>query len=248
MPTSPCALVLLVARAAVAVVRGEPHPDSSVNASSSWLPSPFGRTKRRFTQDKLIDAGDLNLAAGGGPIAAWLDWNRDQHVDLVRLSADQRSLAVHLWDSAQFQYDTDAAARVDSDLKVIKSVVPGDYNFDGKIDLLVLGSLKGGGGGGWWGGGDDDDEDRTEMRIHLQQPDGSIGPAIPIDDAASLAHPIPFDGTGDMRTDLIGFSSSSHTSAAASGEGGLRMWRNVYDPANKNNNGNETSSSSLFSL
>ena len=246
MPTSPCAPLLLVLPvvallAAVPVVRGEPHPNAS---SSSWLlPAPFA-SKRRFTQDKLIDAGDLNLAPTvGGPIAAWLDWNGDQHVDLVRLSADQRSLAVHLWDSAQFQFgSSEAAARLETDLRVIKSVVPGDYNFDGKIDLLLLGSLH---TGGWWGG-DDDQEDRTEMRVHLQQPDGSIGPAIRITDAASLAHPIPFDGTGDMRTDLIGFARASGKEEPDV----LQMWRNVFDPANNDGNGNdnENSSSSLFSL
>jgi integrin alpha FG-GAP repeat containing protein 1 len=242
MPTSPCSASLLLVLPLLAllavVVRGEPHNASS---SSSWLlPAPFA-SKRRFTHEKLINAGDLNLApqgggGGGGPIAAWLDWNGDQHLDLVRLSADQRSLAVHLWDSVRFQYNQ--GPHLESDLKVIKSVVPGDYNFDGKIDLLVLGSL---GTGGWWGG-DDDDEDRTEMRIHLQQPDGSIGPAIPIADdnmKASLAHPIPFDGTGDMRTDLIGFARTSEE--ADEQEDVLRMWRNVYDPANGNG-------SSLFSL
>lgn len=239
MPTSPCALALLLVAllAAVTVVRGEPP-----NTSSWLLPAPFA-SKRRFTQDKLIDAGDLNLApTAGGPIAAWLDWNGDQHVDLVRLSADQRSLAVHLWDSAQFQFNSEAVQRLESDLRVIKSVVPGDYNFDGKIDLLLLGSLHT--GGGWWGGDDDDQEDRTEMRVHLQQPDGSIGPAIRITDAASLAHPIPFDGTGDMRTDVIGFARASGKEEPDV----LRMWRNVVDPANNDGNGNETDSSSLFSL
>ncbi|GAA5978759.1 hypothetical protein JCM10908_004473 [Rhodotorula pacifica] len=201
----------------------------AVTAASSWLPtwSPFhpgGGSSRRFTEEKLLDAGSLNLPTNQGLVAAWVDWNGDQHLDLVLLSSDQRSLSVHLWNRKQFRFlepREGSELRTPSDF-VITNVVPGDYDFDGRIDLLVMGGKN---PGGWWG-----EDETTEMRVYLQQPDGSFGEAIEVD-AATLAQPIPLDGNGDMRTDLLGYSAADPKR--------LQMWRNSYSTSN---------TSSAFSL
>ncbi|GAA5883402.1 hypothetical protein JCM3774_004150, partial [Rhodotorula dairenensis] len=211
---------------------------SVVPSSSCWslLPTGWGegwgwgtsRGARRFTDENLIDAGSLELPtdAAAGTVAAWLDWDGDQHLDLVLLAADQRSFAIHTWDRAHFRFRSTAAASSDF---VITNVVPGDFDFDGRIDLLVMGGKNpgGGGGGGWWGGGAEQD-DTTEMRIHLQQPNGTLGEPIMVD-PATLAQPIPFDGDGDMRTDLLGFSHADPNR--------LQMWQNSFPPGGGGENG-----------
>lgn len=52
------------------------------------------------------------------------------------------------------------------------NLVPGDWNYDGKLDLLVMGSRN---TGGWWGGNGKGKEEELEMFVYLQQGDGSFG-------------------------------------------------------------------------
>lgn len=153
-------------------------PRASSASSLGWLfPTGWGTSSaRRFTDEKLIDAGPLDVPgdadpAAAGTVAAWLDWNGDQHLDLVLLAADQRSFAIHTWDRTRFRFEPPSTAPAPAPRSdfVITNVVPGDYDFDGKIDLLVMGSKNP--AGGWWGKQDD----ATEMRIYLQQPDGTLG-------------------------------------------------------------------------
>jgi integrin alpha FG-GAP repeat containing protein 1 len=216
---------------------------SSRLVNAGWFPT----TKQRFVEEHLIDAGNLGLPKQAGLVAAFGDFNADQLLDLVLLSSDQRSLAVWEWDrkAYEFKEKTETRIRTKSDF-VVTNVVPGDFDYDGKLDLLVMGGKN---PGGWWG-----NDETTEMQVYLQQPDGSfcascfpfsfleVGPLtrlpFPLStaepypvDASTLPQVMPLDATGDMRTDLLGFAADSKTVP--------RLWTNSWESSNK---------TSLFSL
>lgn len=123
--------------------------------------------EQRYTEEKLVDAGSLGLPSTG-LVAAFADWNADGLVDLVHLGADQRSLAFYTWDRRKYTWTeaTNARIRTHSDF-VVTNVVPGDFDHDGRVDLLVVGGKN---PGGWWGS-----DQETDMQVYLQQPDGSFG-------------------------------------------------------------------------
>lgn len=132
-------------------------------ASASWFPSP----KQRFVEEHLIDAQQLGLPKSSSLVAAFGDYNADQLTDLFLLSSDQRSLSVWLWDrkAYAFKEKVETRIRTKSDF-VITNVVPGDFNYDGKLDVLLMGGKN---PGGWWG-----NDEETEMLVYLQQPNGSF--------------------------------------------------------------------------
>ncbi|GAA6012102.1 hypothetical protein JCM11491_001751 [Sporobolomyces phaffii] len=166
----------------------------------SWFPATPAH-RQRFTPEKLVDLGALGLPETG-LVAAWGDFDSDQFLDLFHLAYDQRALSVYTWDRTAYEWREHAPARIKtrSDF-VVTNVVPGDYNRDGRLDVLLMGERH----PGWAGqrGG------TTEMLVYLQSPEGGTF-AEPISlDAAALPQPIPLDATGMMTTSLLGFSPSS---------------------------------------
>lgn len=88
-------------------------------------------------------------------------------MDLFYLSSDQRSLSVYIWDRVAYQWKEKVETRIrtTSDF-VIANVVPGDFDYDGKLDVLLMGSKN---PGGWWGS-----DETLEMQVYLQETDGSF--------------------------------------------------------------------------
>lgn len=130
--------------------------------ATAWFPGQ----QQRFVEEKLIDTGALGLP-NDGLVAAFADFNADQLLDLFYLSADQRSLTLYTWDRTAYRWTEQAKARIrtKSDF-IITNVVPGDYNYDGRLDVLLMGGKN---PGGWWG-----EDETVEMQVYLQQSDGSF--------------------------------------------------------------------------
>lgn len=155
-----------------------------VALGASWLiPSAhawFPGVEQRFVDEKLIDTGSNGLP-NTGLVAAFGDYNADQLLDLFYLSSDQRSLVVYMWNRSAYSWQEKPATsiRTSSDF-IIVNVVPGDYNYDGRLDVLLMGSKNPNG----WGWGD---KDTLEMQVYLQQPDGSYGEPRPLPGRASVA-------------------------------------------------------------
>ena len=125
----------------------------------------FG-VEQRFKEERLIATGSLGLPANG-LVVAFGDFNSDQLLDLFFLSADQRTLSVFTWDRPAYAFKERESARIrtNSDF-IITNVVPGDFDYDGKLDLLLMGAKN---PGGWWG------EDGTvDMQLYLQRTDGTF--------------------------------------------------------------------------
>lgn len=137
---------------------------------SSWTPAVRALFpslgQQRFVEEKLIDTGS-NGVPNTGIVAAFGDYNADQLLDLFYLSSDQRSLVVYTWDRTAYAWKQrpETAIRTKSDF-IIVNVVPGDFNYDGRLDVLLMGSKNPGG----WGWGDDE---TLDMQVYLQQPDGN---------------------------------------------------------------------------
>ena len=139
-------------------------PSSASAASWFSLPSIF--PKHRFTSEHLIDISSLGLPKTG-LISSWGDFNNDQLNDLVHLSYDQRSLSVWTWDRKGYVWKEDQDKRIRTKGEfVVTNVVTGDFNFDGKVVLLVYGEKN---PGGWWGSNKDK---TTEMKVYLQNAKG----------------------------------------------------------------------------
>ncbi|BGP45902.1 hypothetical protein JCM10450v2_001737 [Rhodotorula kratochvilovae] len=184
----------------------------SLRSASAWrVPG----VEQRYVDETLIDAGALGFP-NTGIVAAFADYNADGLVDVVHLSADQRSLGIYTWDRKKYSWTEalEARIRTHSDF-IVTNVVPGDFNYDGRLDLLVMGGQN---PGGWWGG----DED-TDMQVYLQHADGSFGEPQRVDPSA-LAQAMPLDATGTMRTDLLGFAPGAKTP---------QLWKNVWEDSNR---------------
>ena len=101
-------------------------------------------------------------------------------LDLFTLSQDRKTIQVHLWDksaycatnqrwvwsghsltlhSDHFTYRPSSTLTLSSP---ILNAVPGDYNHDGKLDLLVM--YEEGEKGGWW---NDNKAEKTGMQVYL---------------------------------------------------------------------------------
>ena len=133
-----------------------------LHAAHAWQ---FG-VEQRFVEEKLVVAGSLGLPKTG-LVAAFGDFNADQLLDVFFLSADQRSLSVYEWDREQYEFRERVESRIRTPSSfVIVNVVPGDYDYDGRLDVLLMGERN---PGGWWG-----KDDELEMEVYLQLSDGSF--------------------------------------------------------------------------
>lgn len=195
---------------------------------------------RCISQLPLVSSLTPNtLVLPPGIIAAFGDYDADQLLDIFYLSSDQRSLTAYTWDRTAYEWreKVEARIRTKSDF-IIVNVVPGDYNYDGRLDVLLMGGKN---PGGWWG-----QDETLEMEVYLQQADGSfctscfrsigaegIGADLVVCVAAGsnavassgLAQPMVFDATGDMHTDLLGVSAESSKAP--------KLWKNVWDSSNR---------------
>lgn len=124
--------------------------------------------EQRFVEEHLIETGTLGLPTNG-IVAAFGDYNGDQLLDLFHLSSDQRTVSVWEWDRTKYSWVEREQARIttSNDFTVV-NVVPGDFDYDGKLDLLLMGGQHP--GGGWWGR----EDSSLELAVYLQQPDGSM--------------------------------------------------------------------------
>ncbi|KAK4058838.1 hypothetical protein OIO90_000284 [Microbotryomycetes sp. JL221] len=159
----------------------------------AWFPGEH----RRFVEEKLIDTGSLGLP-NDGLVAAFGDFNGDQLMDVFYLSSDQRTLTVYTWDRSSYSYKVhpQAQVRTKSDFFIV-NVVPGDFDYDGRLDVLLMGSKN---PGGWWGS-----DETLDMQVLLQLDNGTLSHQHELP-STNLAQPMVFDADGDMRTDMLAMS------------------------------------------
>ncbi|KAK6091806.1 hypothetical protein MT418_007777 [Batrachochytrium dendrobatidis] len=86
---------------------------------------------------------DAGLAEANGRIAAFGDFNGDRMTDLFILSTDQTSISVYLWNPGQTKFvrlpTTKFSILQNGKPLSITNVIPGDFNYDGKLDFILFG-------------------------------------------------------------------------------------------------------------
>ncbi|KAK2460674.1 hypothetical protein APHAL10511_007144 [Amanita phalloides] len=173
------------------------------------LSSPVGAIwpfpQKRFTKNTLIDAGSMGLD-GNARVVAFGDFNGDQFLDVVSLSEDQRTLALHYWNHAEFSFQQSAFLR---HTNKIVNVVPGDFRHIGKLDMLIMSQRSG--------------SLDTDLTLYRASSNGTFDVpdhiAIP---SSTQSQPIVIDVDGDLKIDLLGESSSR-------GRGSYQLWQNVWN-------------------
>jgi integrin alpha FG-GAP repeat containing protein 1 len=97
----------------------------------------------------------------------------------------------------------------------ITNITPGDFNGDGRMDLLIM--WQGNSGGGWWG---NDGKLSTDMEIVMGHRDGlSKGERWKLP-SATLAQPMLFDDDLNLAPALLGFAETMDGPK-------IKAWRNT---------------------
>ncbi|KAJ1730029.1 hypothetical protein LPJ61_003237, partial [Coemansia biformis] len=98
--------------------------------------------KFRFKLDQLYEVS-IGLENLRGTPAAFGDFNGDQQTDLFVITPDQKGIELWEWQlrSKSFVHKTSADISVSGDI-LVSNVIPGDYDMDGNLDLLVQGSSR----------------------------------------------------------------------------------------------------------
>ncbi|KAI8140634.1 hypothetical protein BJV82DRAFT_621881 [Fennellomyces sp. T-0311] len=187
----------------------------------------------RFPQNKLynLSPSSTGLDAIDGTVAAFGDFNNDKFTDLFILGADQHSLSVYTWHHQNFTFiPPTTTPQIKVDDFVITGIVPGDYNFDGKLDVLLMGQKNPG----------SSSDTEILLRIYRGNGNDTFEAEYVNVPSAKGSHPMVLDLTGDMKLDLLGYPYEGDT--------GLSMWINTVDDAHLNASSiyNVTSASTIL--
>lgn len=191
-------------------------------------PEAFPKSKLYQLSPQIMGLEDM-----AGTIAAFGDFNGDKYTDLFVLSTDQSTITIYTWKQNNFTFvPLPNPPHIEGLDFVIENVVPGDFTYDGKLDVLVMGRSHPNNAG-----------DEIKMRIYKGNGNDTIDPNYIGIPSAKLAQPMVADINGDMKSDLLGYSwddTSAHPT--------LSIWNNIADPGNPNSTDifNVTSASNIF--
>ncbi|ORX98916.1 integrin alpha N-terminal domain-containing protein [Basidiobolus meristosporus CBS 931.73] len=178
---------------------------------------PLGTLARPKFSTNGLHRVDVGLGEISGTVVAFGDINEDKFTDLFVLSGDQSTLSFYLWHHEQYKFvKTTSEIKIDpngAEGFVITNVVAGDFNYDGKLDVLLMGQKDPGKAGD------------VLMRVYFGNGENDFSEAYTTLPPATSAQPVTLDYDGDMRTDLIGYPASN--------PGQLSVWKNTgtNDPA-----------------
>ncbi|KAF8520193.1 hypothetical protein BU17DRAFT_46898 [Hysterangium stoloniferum] len=163
---------------------------------------PF--TPKSFAINSLIGTGSLGLDANSR-VVAFGDLNGDQFTDILMLGTDQQTITPYLWSHDEFLFKPSTSFRYQ---QPIANIVPGDFNNDGRLDLLVMSQGQ--------------TQDETAMAICFSDLHNGFTAPVQIPSSTTL-QPILVDANGDMKFDLLGVPMSSNDGRS------LKLWKNVWN-------------------
>ncbi|GAA5951802.1 hypothetical protein JCM3765_003122 [Sporobolomyces pararoseus] len=186
---------------------------------------PHFGTNHKFSQEKLQDLSSLGLPKTG-QISSWGNFGSSSSstLDLVYLSYDQRSITVWNWDKQTYSWKEDEKKLIKTKqgFKIV-NVLTGDFNRDGKLDLILMGMQH----PGWY------NDDKIQILLYSQGKNGTFMDPIELDSSSS-AQPIVFDALGTMTSSFLGFPPSSSSSSSTP-----QLW--IPSTSSSNSQGNNFS-------
>ncbi|KAI9473399.1 MAG: hypothetical protein EXX96DRAFT_528016 [Benjaminiella poitrasii] len=185
----------------------------------------------RFPKNKLynLERNTIGLDNFDGTIASFGDFNGDKFTDLFVLSSDQTSVNVYLWDHQSFTFRALPSTNSIQPGFIITNVIPGDYNYDGKLDVLLMGEQN----------PNKNPTQEIKMQIYLGNGNDTFeSEAVKLPSAQDVL-PIVLDVNGDLKTDILGYAKET---------GELSIWMNEvsFDLNNTTPLYNITSASPFF--
>lgn len=174
----------------------------------------------------MVNIGTLGLGDGTWQVdklMAFGDWNGDQSLDVITTNSDRTVVQIHLWDHKTYKYKQGynlTFPDTSTTTSPIESIVPIDFNQDGKLDLVVFTRVTEDTGGGWWGS----KEEKLKGMIYLGGGEGGapLMEGIPIDGLSSQ-QPLVLDAFGSLRPDLLAMDDGQGGKGAKSQ---LKLWKN----------------------
>ncbi|KAI7897751.1 uncharacterized protein BX663DRAFT_481196 [Cokeromyces recurvatus] len=156
----------------------------------------------RFPKNKLynLEPQTIGLDNIDGTVAAFGDFNGDKFTDLFVLSADQTSVSIFLWNHQEFTFKRLPTASSIQPGFIITNVVPGDYNYDGKLDVLLMGEQN----------PENNPTHEIKMQIYIGNGNDTFEQEAIKLPSAYNALPIVLDVNGDMKTDILGYAENTN--------------------------------------
>ncbi|KAJ2159152.1 hypothetical protein GGF46_003240 [Coemansia sp. RSA 552] len=173
--------------------------------------SGLSGSKFRFKLNQLYEVG-IGLESLRGTPAAFGDFNGDQQADLFIISPDQTTIELWEWQrkDKSFIHVDSADIHLGDGIRAT-NVIPGDFDMDGKLDLLVQGT-KG-------------SSAKVPMLLYLGDGESGFHAAGELPSAAvSLPFAMDYSGTG--RVDLLGVSWDQYKNSEAAP---TWIWSNVAE-------------------
>ncbi|EGG09668.1 uncharacterized protein MELLADRAFT_95111 [Melampsora larici-populina 98AG31] len=184
--------------------------------SIPFLVNSFSWNHKKFKSEGLINLDQLGLETQDGHIIALGDSNADQFQDLFILSQDQRSIHLYLWNRDQYQFlpvQNNPIISHSIDQFIITNIILTDINYDGRLDVLVMGSHNPSGAA----------NQVLKMEVCYGLDGQNFAAAIPLP-SSLLPHPLAIDSQGTMKVDLLGLPSSLPSV--------FKLWRNQANAQN----------------
>jgi len=129
---------------------------------------------------------DLDRVKDGVQIMAYGDFNNDKYTDIVSLADDSITLTVWLYNHETFAFSILATIKPDN--KIV-AVIPGDYDYDGKLDLLLVTQTSSGGS--------------TQLLYYIQTSSKFVALSTQPAALTGTTQPFVFDVDGDRRLDVM---------------------------------------------
>ena len=149
----------------------------------------------KFSPSSLFSI-EVGLDGIEGHVYAFGDLNSDKYTDLFVVRSDKKFLDIYLWSHDDYRFNLISDSSVHFPNGSITNVVPGDFNNDGRLDVLIEGrrhmmsSLS-----------------PVTMRLHLG--DHKAIEDYPIWEGSASDEVLVFDADADLWMDLFGVDPAS---------------------------------------
>ncbi|KAF2074710.1 hypothetical protein CYY_003986 [Polysphondylium violaceum] len=148
----------------------------------------------KFSSSQLYQIEDIGFNNYQGSVLAFGDFNADKYLDTFFLYSNQSTLQVFLWNIEDWKYDpSDIIISFSNDTEIF-NVVPGDFSYDGFMDILIQYKTI--------------SDDKYYMNLYLGYYTSiSTTPLTITSDIAPTDHVLVLDSNNDLRLDMFGVNA-----------------------------------------